>query len=598
MSLCVLCLQDLGVAPRHDTDGRWRAPSTELRVCSPGAGKRRAWKLSTLGEDPVYEASLSFDNSEVEKVYHLCGGGHIELVDRPFGRQDGEEIVPMWNCKVTLAAVGDVAVGKSYLLARTLAQPLFPDPFSYTPGRATALGYQLSGSDTWEDIAGKDLVRAYNQTRQSGLPMTPTMRETLLPAALLARGRISASLEFSQADSLIEALRRIHKNLPGGGFTATRYFGQWVRQPIVVRANFTQKGTRQKYVTRTGIADLAGESFTKEQYIDELQEEQLKNFDGLIWVVDPFADEQVTKLVSQALDEDEGFQTHGGSASVIAASTRPDESDADDDVHAERYGEVANQLRNMQGPLPADDPRRRFVNIVISKCDLIHKALEAGDFSEFGESRKVEKGVHNFIHYVLQRSDPARGQEQAFVAPSPPLAQILDSLRLVDTTALRKTVKAMGRGILSHFEKPDNFWRLAHGPDESGSMVRWSHYLDDDCSLLPDLYVPSLEEHLIASLQPHDAEDMQVRDFVMSALGCGVAYGLGFGRTVDQLIERGHFELRFFLCSPFVKLPTQTAGVDHERKLQTAEGGRFPALDAESAGLTQLMLAILRIGRQ
>ena len=81
-----------------------------------------------------------------------------------------------------------------------------------------------------------------------------------------------------------------------------------------------------------------------------------------------------------------------------------------------------------------------------------------------------------------------------------------------------------------------------------------------------------------------------LRDLVTSAVGCGIAYGLGHEEALYAVLRDPAQYPRFFVCSPLATVP---ASPDNEHLVPLAAAVRFPQPHARSAGLTQLLFAVL-----
>jgi hypothetical protein len=83
----------------------------------------------------------------------------------------------------------------------------------------------------------------------------------------------------------------------------------------------------------------------------------------------------------------------------------------------------------------------------------------------------------------------------------------------------------------------------------------------------------------------------------MSAVGCGLIHGLGYDEATTEMLDDGEQEVRVFICSPLGMLPAQE-GTDLLAAFRPAEQGKsWPRPAKPSAGMTQLLLAILRRAR-
>jgi hypothetical protein len=157
---------------------------------------------------------------------------------------------------------------------------------------------------------------------------------------------------------------------------------------------------------------------------------------------------------------------------------------------------------------------------------------------------------------------------------------------------LYKAVLAQYASALLHrFSYHEHWWNLVHGGGAVDVPVpEGSHSAVQPPGMVT---VPSLDEHIASALNPGGAGVLRTRDLVMSALGCGVAYGLGFESRVESMLNQRWRDVRFFLCSPLGEVPVRVDGSTNLiEPLEPA--ATFPDLDERSAALSQLLLCLLR----
>jgi len=94
----------------------------------------------------------------------------------------------------------------------------------------------------------------------------------------------------------------------------------------------------------------------------------------------------------------------------------------------------------------------------------------------------------------------------------------------------------------------------------------------------------------------------------MSALGCGVAYGLGHEDALYKILREDWQSLRFFLCYPLGTVPTSTRSREYIADLFSSRKGiadllpldranMFLELRDRSAALVQLLLSTMSVLR-
>jgi hypothetical protein len=157
----------------------------------------------------------------------------------------------------------------------------------------------------------------------------------------------------------------------------------------------------------------------------------------------------------------------------------------------------------------------------------------------------------------------------------------------------RARIRALAEVLLGYYSTPDLFWELVEGG--RGTTLKLPSGTHG--GRLGSFVVPSLDEHLVASLQEHSAALLHPRDLAMSTVGCGLVYALGYHEEMAQMLDNGEQEVRVFLCSPLGALPAQE-GEQAAATFRPVEAAtRWPKRKKTSAGLTQLMLAVLRQAR-
>lgn len=561
LTQCPACDADLGVPYRPPVDGHWRPPSMWLEVAGnqPGAME---WRLTLFGNHAKSWHSTNFRQSAVRWLYRMCGDGHVFL-DRL--RMPGAQRDPEWTVEKqdVMAAIGGVAAGKSYLLLRTLSQRLAVGGLENIGRRTGIVSVQEHTVDWLENRPFTLLCEHYRRMEVNGLPLEPTTRRHMLPFEFLTN---------EVSTTIVARILKIHEELAGPAFVDPAAWGQRIRQPIVRRYEI---GERRVLV---GIADLAGEQFDHSTIEDDYRRRQLLNYGTLIWVIDPV----VTPLFDDFLGKRED---------VVAASLRP-EGVAVDTAEVRRHrNSVQDEIATaLTGDRMAENngPTQQLL-ICVTKADLIHLALtQGGALDKLGESGAVVRGVAAYLlattrHATMDKTLTLDDRARALVEP----------IRLAwhDADLRIGLAEQYARAIVNRCSGRDNlFWDLVHG----GDAARIDVPADKPSSDYParTIPVPSLDNHVEQSLQPGGADVLCLRDLVMSALACGVCYGLGYGQTVEQLFAQSWRELRFYLCSPFTHAPAPKAASTD--RIEPLDAASFPALSDRSAALSQLLLSLLR----
>ncbi len=553
---CPICGACLGVPPVASPNGGFLPPSLRLELSGPARETPKAWRLSVVGRDVARSSqNPPFDPGDVQWAYLLCGNGHffLDRVSMP-----GEPESFRWSEQSFVAAVGPAASGKSYLITRTLNQPLVP------PTLAIPHLPRVEVGDPLESVPRSTLERYYNRTRSkpAHTPIPATVVRELIPGGILG----------DYVDRAIpDVATELQEQVMGGARSGT--WGTTVRQPIFVRTG----GPDGRVLTC--VADLAGELFHwGDQGFEGADTLQLLRWcDALLWVVDPFASDEFLELLEDAVEDHTVYQK------VMRGSSRPGEyagSAEYEDINRERgahAGKLAQALTADVGQMAADRDGTLHNLVAITKCDVLRLALEHKALAELGNTETVVSGVMRYLEYVSGPNRPAHAQGTERL------------LTYLCPTSLQDRVRRarhVAEGLVAHYSDPKAFWDLVH--TGRSAVVRLANP-DRDPTLAPlTIAVPSIDDHLAASLVRHGAAHLQPRDLVMSALGCGVMFGLGQGQQVQQLLGQTWRQLRFFLCSPLATVPLADDG---NRLSPTARN--FPRVDAPSAALTQLQLRIL-----
>jgi hypothetical protein len=226
--------------------------------------------------------------------------------------------------------------------------------------------------------------------------------------------------------------------------------------------------------------------------------------------------------------------------------------------------------------------------VAVSKADLLSLGNRYLGLSKLGEEDRLHRGVARYLEHLAVQCGVG------IVTGAEPAARDLLGGYLGaggELSVIRSRCAQLAAAIVAHYDRPDALWSLVHRGhndvievpgDGRGQLLRYQ------------LALPSIEDHLQVGLRRGNATAMQIRDIVMSSLGCGVMFALGFSGPVELLLQRTerHGEIRFFLCSPLSSVPRVRRGTQHQ--IELLEGnGTFPLLSERSAALTQLRLASL-----
>ncbi|WP_309115463.1 hypothetical protein [Saccharothrix sp.] len=552
---CPACGHDFGVAP---TQG---PPSLHLAI-APGPAGRPQWRLSLFddhGAPGKHWQSPDYDPAQAQDVYWLCGDGHLFFDHHLQGVRRTTARIDRFS---SAAAVGAVAAGKSYLLLRTLNQDLTLPPASRDAGTG-APPVKMSGT-AFEERPMKALRREYDSTVYDNVPLDPTSLQEMVPAQFLA--------EVLGGD-LVDQIRQIHVELLGAG---PARWGTVVRQPIVQRYNARGR------VVITSVADLPGEFFNAETYDQEYRQRALAKYDSLVWTIDPIVEPAFTRFLPPADAE-----------RLTMSSVRPDQHTLADLNRARsrrrvQQRDIADRL-TAQGDFGKDDGAMRKLLVCLTKADLITHAVRGGKrLAELGPVDAVVTGVADYLVDVSNRCAGRIGHE-GVVERSVWNGLVRDLTQDLDVPEIREEIaRHVAREVVAHYSDGERLWNLIHfGGEDRISVDAGS----SETELTRRLAVPSIDRHVAASLTPGEGGLLRQRDLVMSALTCGLVYGLGMGQVVRQLFEQRWREVRFYLCSPFGDVPVLSPGTLDRFELDG--GHEFPAAGDPSAALVQLKLGLL-----
>ncbi|MFI5959855.1 hypothetical protein [Cryptosporangium sp. NPDC051539] len=598
---CPACASVLGDVPEAGADGLYvRRPALVLEVGSP-VDRRHTWRLSVVGNRAATRKSYQppFHPNAVEYTYVLCGSGHIFPYSAALGENEKHFGVHYWN---TVAAMGPVASGKTYLLTRMLDQSLThvgDFPGGRGDERVTVRTY--AGAPL-EDYTLTTRRAQFDATLTSGRPIGATIGESLAPYQIL--NSLVSPVMF---DAVIELMREtVTESMIDEGS-----WGTMPPQPIMMRTRVGD-GTAGRHGW-TCVVDLAGEFFAdrdEQTAIGTVRERAaLRGYNALIWTIDPVLETSVfDRFARRALDgraPDAYDRLLRGSLRPGSSSDDPDAEDFTKSVRVRRrrvQRTIAQRITKLEGEFLTDDLGRVRLLVAVSKVDIIRLALEktmepAARLDDIGKSGSFKAGVMHYLDHV------ARNVGEIY-HPDPDCAELLKRLdvRLVaDEYVLQDRLSGLADSLLDHYSDADRFWQLV---EEGGAAdVRLGADPDDPYYDGPVLHVPSIGEHLRRALQPGPPDPagrtgvddpLLTRDLVMSAMGCGLVFALGYGEAMVGLMSMPWADLRIFLCSPLAATPQESAGRDRVTMDPLDDAADFADTADRSASLTQLLLRVLR----
>lgn len=567
LARCPACDDDLTGPMSLDRDGRPRRPGLRLELCVEGTDAID-WRISLADGSRYWEPSQNFHPARVRMIYQVCGDGHVFL-DRLTTPGQHDLTTSRVDQFEMIAAIGSIAAGKSYLVVRTLSQHLVVDGLTAVDIPGTPLPLSVVNVDWLLEAEPLEMLkRHYEQTEISGLPMNPTTRRYMLPFEFL-RERVAAAL--------VSQIIGIHTELLGEENVDPESWGQSICQPIVRRYRLGGK------LVMAGVADLAGESFHSRSADDHHIHSLLGKYGTLVWAIDPAVCVPFAHFLPIEAE------------SSILASMRPDArlSAHTEEIRREQ-GVVQRHIARMLADLSAitqEEGAVQYLQVCVTKVDLIRLALaEGASLRKLGKPDSVASGIARYLFEVARR---ASGPNQTITVEPRALDTVINRIiRLAHDKRLASlAARQVADALLTHFDNADQFWQLAHLG--GGTVVPVPP--GEPEAILPAgrIVVPDLDEHVAGSLVPGQSGVLRTRDLVMSALGCGIAYGLAFDLHLEMMLCQPWRELRFFLCSPLVETPELVAESDeHIRPRETT--AFFSEVDARSAALSQLLLAMLR----
>jgi hypothetical protein len=553
---CPVCQKALGRPP-----GLW------LELGHP-VNDRYPWRFGGFDGSGAVEVSTDppFDPANRQYLFRLCGSGHIFEVVGKAGTQ-----VDYYN---VVAAVGPVAAGKTYLLTRAFEQLLTAaGPLRRArPGQPRATFTKIESS--WVETDSLERRKNdYLRTYRSGELIGSTRRFDDNPLADIL-GKVSPDLT--------QAIARLLGGPHGVAALAAR-------QPMVIRTRINDLRTW------TGVADLSGELFGSASGPARDQPPDMSRYDGLVWVVDPLLSvEAFDRFAGDALP---AGSTHGSLR--MDPVRNPDATDARRERGGDQSDLVSRFMRE-NGRFHQSRGSRSFLMVAVSKCDLVHKVLEHRRLDQLvpraGRGTEMRAGVVRYLHYLNNMPTETRQTQRALTHGEP--RQLLDYLHArgsLDDRVIATRLDQVAAALVDHYSDAGAFWNLVEVGDEDTVHVPARGLV---ASGRP-VRVPSIDEHLEESLEVEGADVLRMRDLVMSALGCGVLYGLGFADELEGLLNAPEREVRFFLCSSLGAVPVMARPKADDGGLRvSASEGHFASLHDRSAALTQLFLSILRRARR
>jgi len=564
---CPACDDDLGTPRTREPDGRPRRPALRLELCVEQRGAVD-WRLSLFDGSRFWPPSPGFHPARVRLVYRVCGDGHVFLEHVVTG---GAAAMPTWRVDQfdVIAAIGQAATGKSYLMLRTLSQHLTISGLTHVDTPVPPAQVSVYNADWLLEAEPLELLkRQYLQTEIRGMTIEPTLARDLMPYEFLTD---------NVAAGVVQQILDIHTELLGRDSVDRDSWGQRIRQPIVRRY---QIGNRR---VMAAVADLAGESFASNAVQSLHNRFLLRNYGTLVWTIDPVVCTPFPKFLPAGTDR-----------TSLAASMRPDGLlyDRTDEVRRERnvvQRQLAGTLTEL-GTISEDVGPVQYLLVCVTKADLIRHALAGGaSLRKLGSTDAVVRGTARYLADVAAR---AGGPHPSVVVEDAAWRQVIGRIAgfAHDPALGTRVAWQFADAIVNHHDQPDTFWELVDGG--GGGVVDVPEGVPE--AVLPPgrLTVPTLDDHVAGSLVPGQSGVLRLRDLVMSALGCGIAYGLGFEQNIDMLLSQPWREPRFFLCSALGEVPVP--GSSEELIKPMDSDASFPDFDTRSAALSQLLLCMLR----
>lgn len=569
---CPACGSDLsGAVPVDEETGRFvRTPSFFLEVglrqgaedvtnavINPATSSAAPWRVRMMaGNYPPAESSdPQFNPYAIAHDYVLCGDGHFFLRGAEAASSENPQ-PPRFDRWNVAAMIGGPASGKTYILARALAQHLVSGEGWRPPAARRIRTLRLS---PLEQTPWRTRAEQYQRTFDTGEVIVPTGVESSLTPIGILQGQLGW---------VTEAIRElIYHTVLDGARTADRW-GSGIRQPIVIRTDDLGEHVWN------GIVDLPGELFLDDLY-DQAETIKLPDYQKIVWVVDPALAHGLLERVAEHSAE--------GASAVHDGSLRPGSTGfAGFEVvrqNRERIQQqIARQLAVSGGPLNSTTPGPHLL-VTLSKCDLVRAHLEFGTLDEFGVPGSVSRGASAYLAAFADRAGDL-GNDGSAIATGSAMGQLL-------AAADYGRIGRLADALISHYSNPTAFWNLVHVGDSDA--VIFAHP-PGAVGTVP-LTVPSISEHLDAALDRSSDVLRLPRDVVMSAIGCGLAYALGLDAMIFEMLQDTPRLPTFYLCSALGATP---AAIDDFAIRPIGQREAFSDLYARSAGLTQLALAILR----
>lgn len=558
---CPACGSLLGDAAAGDpaTNRLVEVPSFWLEIGATTDGVSRPWRVSAVGANLPSMVSTNPRFNEVEVVYRylICGSGHIFFDAASVSGTHVRQRTRIWN---TVAVLGGFASGKTYLLVRMLHQSLY-DPQRWDGSDRDDV--RLAALAPLEDVLSVRTAELYEQTILDGVPIPPASADSSTPRAILDE----------QIPDAVNAIREMIRRTVLDGERHARTWGRRHGQPLIMRSS------QRDRAAWTGFVEVPPGVLTGTQGRDAAV---LATCDSLIWVIDPAVAEAVNRTAADALGD-----AYRG---VFDASLRigsPDDIRRVQSLRAAAEEAIGHRLAHQYASSVENAPGRTpRLLVVVTKCDLVHASLNTPGLLRLDRSDAVVRGTASYLNHILERW--MRGQ----VAPDQPVGELLRRLSGGDAdgrSVRRRRLLNVAEALLHHYSEPDAFWNLTH----TGGSDRVVIGAIDDVNVGGQhaIEVPDIGQHLDDVVGAAKAGVLTLRDLVMSAVACGIAYGLGHERALYPLLRNPAYDPLFFLCSPLGTVPLSEPD---DRIAPIEPGARFAGLRDGSAGLTQLMLAAMK----
>lgn len=504
--------------------------------------------------------------------YTICGKGHIFFSGFYLGIPSTgapPPTTPVYRSHV-VAMVGSMAAGKSYLLARLLKQEV--------PVRPRIL---IGRRNSIEGVVFASLQNAYEKFALHGIPIPPTGNDSE-PGTLFSE-HLAADRIW---DSIVDLLTEWDDKLSDDAIL--NYWNQSIFQPVAVQftvahaQTFARESRPDDHIL-LAVTDLSGEKFKEgDSHRDNLRayalRDLLSGFDAILWTIDPTVSYSFQTWANMAAEDLESSRRPEGMNLNLAIHQR---IDAQSHIANEVGGDGFNNRRG-------EGVQDLIVTIV--KADLFHKILvdkqpSNSSLGALGYHGAVWHGIHLYLKSLFSQTDQQR------------LGYLLGLPNsYVGGELIANRIRLLTDQLLIEFSKPEVFWSLT----DTGSGLKIDVPATDQHNPGWQLSIPTQVEDL--QQQILDTDIATCRGALISALGAGIACGLGFEATVEALLfHQPERRTSFAVVSTFGVVPVIEEGKNGEILIKGPHDSRsptrpmgMPAAREPSSGLQNLFMSILR----